>query len=189
MQTKSYEKFKCNKGLGKCKIDSKSWKSCRYCRFQKCLASGMKPAWVLNESERKARHEKRTAGKSVTKALVPVTTTMSTSTALVPRPRAEDFSEDELRLFLQKQNQWKSFAASRMSDFYTVNPYLFKTLVSALYYRTVIPFYELSQIECGFRSICFDFFMSVPDMAELSLHDRYDLGTYVGISLNDFFAF
>ena len=32
---------------GNCKIDSKSWKSCQYCRFEKCVDTGMKPGWTL----------------------------------------------------------------------------------------------------------------------------------------------
>ena len=27
-----------------CKIDSRSWKSCRYCRFQRCLSCGLRPS-------------------------------------------------------------------------------------------------------------------------------------------------
>ena len=26
-----------------CKIDSRSWKSCRFCRFNRCIACGMRP--------------------------------------------------------------------------------------------------------------------------------------------------
>ncbi len=40
---------------GKCVIDSKSRKSCRRCRFDKCLAAGMVISWVMTESERKMR--------------------------------------------------------------------------------------------------------------------------------------
>ena len=30
-------------GAFECRIDSRSWKSCRFCRFNKCIASGMRP--------------------------------------------------------------------------------------------------------------------------------------------------
>ena len=30
-----------------CKIDSRSWKSCRYCRFQRCLSCGLKPSKMI----------------------------------------------------------------------------------------------------------------------------------------------
>ena len=65
VQNKSYLTFICMKDKN-CSIDSKSWKSCRFCRFQKCLKSGMKPSWVLNEDERKMRHEKRMGNKPIT---------------------------------------------------------------------------------------------------------------------------
>lgn len=63
VQTKGYERFTC-KASQSCSIDSKSWKSCKFCRFQKCLQSGMKPSLVLNEDERKIRHEKRTGNSN-----------------------------------------------------------------------------------------------------------------------------
>ena len=34
-----------------CIIDSKNRKSCKRCRFEKCLVAGMKPNWVSVESE------------------------------------------------------------------------------------------------------------------------------------------
>ena len=30
-------------GSFECKIDSRSWKSCRFCRFNRCITSGMRP--------------------------------------------------------------------------------------------------------------------------------------------------
>ncbi len=39
----------------KCVIDSKSRKSCKRCRFDKCLSAGMVISWVMTESERKMR--------------------------------------------------------------------------------------------------------------------------------------
>ena len=63
VQSKMYNQFAC-KADKSCEIDSKSWKSCKYCRFQKCLQSGMKPNLVLNEEERKIRHAKRTNGSA-----------------------------------------------------------------------------------------------------------------------------
>ncbi len=33
-----------------CLIDSKNRRSCKKCRFEKCLAAGMKPNWVTTEN-------------------------------------------------------------------------------------------------------------------------------------------
>jgi len=51
----SFKNFVCFASRG-CVIDSKSWRSCKFCRFEKCLSSGLKPSWVLDKSERKRRH-------------------------------------------------------------------------------------------------------------------------------------
>ena len=53
----AYKKFSCP--TKSCKIDSKSWRSCKWCRFKKCIASGLKPSWVLDKTERKRRREKK----------------------------------------------------------------------------------------------------------------------------------
>jgi hypothetical protein len=52
VQSKSHMNFNCSEE-GKCNINSQSWRSCQACRFQKCLKAGMRPSYVLNESERK----------------------------------------------------------------------------------------------------------------------------------------
>ena len=36
-----------------CTIDQKSRKKCQYCRYQACLAAGMKTSWVKNEEDKK----------------------------------------------------------------------------------------------------------------------------------------
>ena len=82
-------------GAFECRIDSRSWKSCRFCRFNKCIASGMRPGiiksnksnesthahlskskfhvsllcckgWVLTKEERILRQNKRTKNKKTT---------------------------------------------------------------------------------------------------------------------------
>ena len=35
------ELYQCEEGDSKCEIDSKSWKSCKKCRYEKCLKAGM----------------------------------------------------------------------------------------------------------------------------------------------------
>ncbi len=44
--------------MGRCRIDSQSWRSCRYCCFQKCLSAGINPKWVMNDAEKRRRAER-----------------------------------------------------------------------------------------------------------------------------------
>lgn len=57
VQSKYYEIFFCSKGEN-CEINLKTRRSCQYCRFKKCLASGMRVAWVLPDGERNKRFNK-----------------------------------------------------------------------------------------------------------------------------------
>ena len=64
VQNDAYKDFACaNSESGtslSCDINSKSWSSCRYCRFQQCLGSGLKVSLVLTKSQRDLRQTKRT---------------------------------------------------------------------------------------------------------------------------------
>ena len=60
-----------------CTIDVSTRRNCQYCRYQKCLGSGMKPSWVLNEDEKKERvlRKKANAAKKTPGCGVPTATT------------------------------------------------------------------------------------------------------------------
>jgi len=57
VQSKYYEIFFCTKGES-CEINLTTRKSCQFCRFKKCLESGMRIAWVLPDGERHRRFNK-----------------------------------------------------------------------------------------------------------------------------------
>ncbi|CAB4057331.1 unnamed protein product [Lepeophtheirus salmonis] len=55
-----------------CMITITTRKNCQFCRYKKCLESGMKPSWVLSEEEKSSRNlikyvrkNKTTCGKNV----------------------------------------------------------------------------------------------------------------------------
>ena len=57
--------YSCRKG-GKCIITLKTRKNCQKCRFDACLAAGMKTSWVLTDDERYRRfrkHREKTSTK------------------------------------------------------------------------------------------------------------------------------
>ena len=57
VQSKYYEIFFCSKDE-RCEINLKTRRSCQFCRFKKCLAAGMRTAWVLPDGERRKRFNK-----------------------------------------------------------------------------------------------------------------------------------
>ncbi len=44
-----------------CHIDVTTRRNCQFCRYNKCLTSGMKPGWVLSEDEKRERIMKKRA--------------------------------------------------------------------------------------------------------------------------------
>ena len=53
VQSGLYDFFACSTNKGKkCVIDSKQRQSCRKCRFEKCIAKGMKVSYVLDKQDR-----------------------------------------------------------------------------------------------------------------------------------------
>merc|ERR1711915_676483 len=51
----------------RCSIDPDTRKNCKYCRFQRCLQSGMKMSWVLSDEQRIIRFNKYYKTKMNTK--------------------------------------------------------------------------------------------------------------------------
>ena len=76
----------------------------------------MKPAYVLNDEERKIRHEKRTGKTAVTQ------------TPNLPVVLNDNMTEDEMMVFIQMQSRWKNYIAQQITIFYETNPKIFKAI-------------------------------------------------------------
>ena len=186
VQSNSYESFKCSINQN-CVIDSKSWKSCRFCRFQKCLKSGMKPSWVLNEEERKIRHEKRTGRRTSISGATPSPlggisgSPPPGSRSLCGSPRqmitANGITPDEMMVFINQKKRFKNFVGDHLTQFYANHPDAFKSVITAMYFGTALPF---STQQCIFQEmigVCYNFHLQNPDMADLCDQDRTSLLT------------
>jgi hypothetical protein len=118
----TYPNFKC--ATKSCSIDSKSWRSCKWCRFQKCLSSGLKPSWVLEKKERKRRHATKMtfvtrvqhAENVIAQAMGPVTQGGS---------MVWGYSADELSQLMILANGVHRDLTKNLLHFYGHNPTLF----------------------------------------------------------------
>ena len=70
-------------------MNVKSRKKCQYCRYNACLAAGMKPVWVLNEEEKKKFNARRKKKKKSITGETEVTLSSSV-------PRRNHISSEEI---------------------------------------------------------------------------------------------
>ena len=57
IQNNTYGTYQCRRAKA-CSITLKTRRNCQWCRYQRCLAVGMKPSWVLSSDERERRFRK-----------------------------------------------------------------------------------------------------------------------------------
>ncbi len=150
VQNKTHPRFQCKKE-GSCSINSRSWKSCQACRFQKCLQAGMKAGWVLTESERKARakqrsdtrrkrleQQQRTASTSAT-AVVSSSSSLSTQlSSLAVRVPEDIFTEDDRAHIWRLIDSTYDFLNIEMCKFYTRNLAAYDEILASLYRGTQV---------------------------------------------------
>ncbi|TRY75678.1 hypothetical protein TCAL_14607 [Tigriopus californicus] len=166
---KSYADFRCAKEK-QCAINSKSWKSCRFCRFQKCLQSGMRIAWVDTE-DRPKRALKSSTAKS--KVVVP--------SHGVPQSLEPKWTVDEecyIRGFYT--HAWENWCHV-ITDFYAKHPIYFASIVSIIFLDVSVDsnplmkkanFYEgMIEMELSLQK----FWFTHPDMNGLCKEDQEEL--------------
>lgn len=127
----AFKKFACV--TKNCKIDSKSWRSCKWCRFKKCLASGLKPSWVLDKTERKRRREKKKKTTATAASTTSTSTSQSESNTMVPfaspakrcSQMVVSYSTDELMQIMTMALGVHKSLTRNLTRFYGRNPTLF----------------------------------------------------------------
>ena len=144
VQNDAYKKFKCpnllqttNDALQSCEINSKSWNSCRYCRFHKCLSSGLKISLVLKSSTKSGSQLGRNASiqqiqcaeKTIARKMNSISrNTLSTA----------GFMNQEVMLISFNVSQYQfEFLRQEMTRFFAERPYQFETLLNAYFRRDV----------------------------------------------------
>ena len=126
VENDGYKKFECAysyKTNFECEIDSKSWGSCRYCRFQKCLYAGLKTSSVLTQRQRQIRKKKRDEKRSMKEhvdSLGMTNDTLSTSS----------FDQEEVMLISYRIKRFMfEYLSKRMAYFFIKDPSSWDTVL------------------------------------------------------------
>ena len=129
----------------------------------------MKPNLVLNEDERRVRHEKRTARR------VP-RENHETSNEVTLYPELENiFCEDEKMFLVSLQQKWRSYMKQEMTIFYSNHPQVFKNVLRGLYFGTIIPYDSLQILDHAIEKNARNFFLSSKFSEEVSASDIQSL--------------
>ena len=106
----------------------------------------MKPSWVMNDEERKIRHEKRTGKKPIDRpSTCDLKTTGSGSSRtfvmvdMVQSTNPDILTVDELMFFSHQHLQWKNYMLDSLAKFYAYHPNNFKAVG-----KETIPFKNIS---------------------------------------------
>jgi hypothetical protein len=123
VKDEAFKKFSCP--TKSCKIDSKSWRSCKWCRFKKCIASGLKPSWVLDKTERKRRREKKTTTTTAATATSDTAMVTFINPATKGSSMVFSYTTDELMQIMTMANGVHRDLTRNLTRFYGKNPTLF----------------------------------------------------------------
>ncbi len=177
VQNKTYLHFNCKKE-GACPINSRSWKSCQFCRFQKCQGAGMKTSWVLTEPERKARAKQRadTKMKKQEKHYRQVVAASTLSTMpdypTLRRQPEELFTEDDRSHILRLIDTTHDYLFIELCKFYTRHVTAFEESMNSFYKGGIISQRSLNLQEDFLVYSVKNFYRGMGDMMNLSGRDQ-----------------
>ena len=118
--------------LALCKIDSKSRKSCKKCRFVRCINCGMRPAWVLSDEDRMKRLLQRTNKRNQLNIKKQITF---------------HFTQEEKLLVERLKSMIYAYGYSAYYETFGEDLEIFRAYVNAIYNRQPIPYRVIKKIE------------------------------------------
>lgn len=159
--------FQCLGDLN-CVIDSKSRKSCKFCRFQKCLDAGMNPAYVLSDSERKDRIVRKYRSKTEANTIImPMLKTQEDLSMIYTQEEHLYYNKEYKSFINHSYTKCLEFFVNRLDEFkcYHENM-IFKTPLSPEKLKLMMRLDEVT-----ITTYC----LELNDCFELSFHDRMTL--------------
>ncbi len=165
VQNKHYPLFRCVQG-GQCRIDSQSRMSCKLCRFQKCLSSGMKITYVMSDTQRKELVLQRISKKDQLQ---------TSCVGTIKKPIQLHFSIDECKKYKNLFRHFMDYGHAKYYDYYSQKLASVKDFVNVMLGSgrlTKETFLTMLTLETQLMT---NFSFDLPDMAELSAYDRMAL--------------
>lgn len=153
--------FRCKFGQ-KCVIDSKSWKSCQKCRFERCLEAGMKASYVLSDREREKRNEKRQKCRAVRLFR------QCNESPLSVRTPKDLFTPDEFTFLSELWNYSVEFVTKGLCKFSMESP----EIMELFRLRPAFPVASLKKFEVAYEKVIKAFYAEMSDMLELDPEDQ-----------------
>ena len=89
--------------------------------------------------------------------------------------RDNGITEDEMKVFIRQKMRFKTFVGDHLAQFYVNHPNTFKSVITAMYFGTALPY---STQQCIFQNmieICYNFHLQNPDMVDLCDDDKSSL--------------
>ena len=174
VQNNHYPLFECSTGLKKCIIQSKTRKSCKFCRFQNCIVkAGLQMEQVMTFNERMERIRSRGGGKrtdniSGTPGSLQVVSTISNGIQ-------RGVTKDERKLLEQTFRKLLDYNHCKYYDFFDQYPKQMEDFLNSVKHGKPFPKALLIQMNCMAEMSINNFCFNLPDMARLSPYDRMKL--------------
>lgn len=115
-----------------CKINSKSRKSCKKCRFVRCINCGMRRAWVLSDEDRMKRLLQRTNKRNQLS---------------IKKQMTFHFTHEEKLLVERLKCMIYAYGYSAYYETFGEDLEIFRAYVNAIYNRQPIPYRVIKKIE------------------------------------------
>ena len=135
IDVESYKNQEYNVTSKLCAIDSKSRKSCKHCRFLRCISRGMRPGWVLSDEDRMRRLMQRNRKQQRQQQIC------------VKRQIILHFTQEERQLVEQLKSLIFAEAYSAYYETFGEDIEIFRSYVNAIYYRQPIKYRVIKKIE------------------------------------------
>eukprot|EP00095_Tigriopus_kingsejongensis_P010889 snap_masked-scaffold1216_size55193-processed-gene-0.1 protein:Tk10889 transcript:snap_masked-scaffold1216_size55193-processed-gene-0.1-mRNA-1 annotation:"hypothetical protein AaeL_AAEL001299" len=177
VQSNHHSVFKCLAN-GNCSIDSGSRRSCKLCRYQKCVQAGMNPSYVLTNQQRKERIVKRYKSKIVDVQGHPQAH-QTTGTMKMKKHAAMVglFTLEEEQNLLINYRKWTEFAYIKCLDYFSDHLDQFDMFMRNAYYAEPIPLSITKAMTKLDENIIVSAYFNEDEVQKLPFNDRMTLIT------------